>query len=175
MITKWYKEAIKMTLASGGSAYSVNIPVRAVNNVVYYLASGSYFNMGNVTSVQLNANTWGVSVGTDDTPATDTDYNLKSTITTGISGVITNTHGLDSNGRPYITYNIVISNLSTSDIVIKEIGYKANITAGTAANVTSNISGRTCLIDRTVLSTPLTVPAQDNAAIHYTLKTDYNF
>lgn len=174
MITQWYKNVIKTILAAAGSTYSWNIPIRAVNNTVYYVASGSGFNMGSPTSLQLSATTWGISVGTSDTPATDTDYNLVSTITSGLSGVITNIHDLDSNERPYVTFNIVLSNTTNSDIIVKEIGYKQNIQAGTTAGATS-ASNRTTLIDRTVLSTPLTVPARGNAAIQYTLKTDYNF
>lgn len=175
MITKWLKQAVKVnSLASGGSAYSFNIPVKTTANQTRYLGSGNYLNVGNVTSLQLNAINAGLSVGTSDTAATDEDYILGATITSGLSGVITNSHGMD-NDDPYVIFNVVLSNSTTSDIIVKEIGYKQNVYGATSAGATSGLGNNTVLFDRTVLDTPLTVPARGNAALQYKLKCSYSF
>lgn len=175
MITKWLKQAVKVnTIASGGSAYSFNIPVKITNGQTRYLGSGNYLNIGNFTSIQLNAVNLGISVGTSDTPATDEDYVLGNTITSGLSGVVTNTHGMD-NDDPYVIFNVVLSNSTSSDIIVKEIGYKQNLYGASSPNATSGFGGIAVLLDRTVLDTPLTVPARGNAALQYKLKCSYSF
>lgn len=175
MITKWLKQSVKVnTLASGGSAYAFNVPIKNTSNQTRYLASGSYLNIGNATSIQGNAINAGISVGTSDTPATDEDYILGATITSGLSGVVTNTHGMDDND-PYVIFNVVLSNTTTSDIVVKEIGLKISMSSGSSPNSTSGISSSAVLVDRTVLDTPLTVPARGNAALQYKLKCNYSF
>lgn len=173
MITKWWKNYIKGYLSSGGSAYGFNLPIKATNGTIYYVTSGSVSSFGNPT-FQLNATNAGISVGTGDNTATDEDYILQTTITSGLSASITVSHGMDTD-KPYVTYNMVLTNSTASDITIKEIGYKLNIPGVTSVGATSGSSTRSVMIDRTVLSTPITVPAGGNAAILYTLKTDYTF
>lgn len=175
MITKWWKQAVKALFAMGGGNYGFNLAVKNVSNSTFYISSGSSLNMGNLgSSLQTTATSAGISVGSGDTAATDEDYNLASTITSGLSGTITNTHGMDSD-KPYVTYNVVLSNSTAADIVVKEIGAKINIPCQSSAGATGSSSNKVCLIDRTVLSTPVTVPAGGNAAILYTLKTSYSF
>ena len=176
MVTKWFKNSIKIALQgqypTGMNNYCFDLPSRATDNRIYYPTNVYAYNNAAFT---LNANQTGISVGSGNNAATDEDYNLQTTITAGLSGVVTGTKGIDSNGKAYSTFNVVLSNTTTSDIVVKEIGFKANINAGTNPDVTGGNSNRCYLIDRTVLPEPVTVPARGSAAILYTLKTEYDF
>jgi hypothetical protein len=175
MITKWFKQAMKANnVVNSGTAYAFNLPFKNIANQTRYMAAGSYFQIGNPTGLQLSANGWGISVGTSDTAATDEDVNLASTITSGLTGVITNTHGMDGDD-PYVLFNIVLTNSTTSDIIIKEVGFKQNVYAGASVGATTGVGNNLILVDRTVLSSPLTVPARGNAALQYKLKCSYNF
>lgn len=175
MITKWFKQTMKANnIVNAGAAYVFDLPFKNVLNQARYMAAGSYFQIGNPVSLQLSTNTWGISVGTSDTAATDEDVNLASTITSGLTGVITNTHGMDGDD-PYVLFNIVLTNSTASDIVIREVGFKQNVYSGTTVGATSGTGNALILVDRTVLSTPLTVPAKGNAALQYKLKCSYNF
>lgn len=175
MITKWFKQTMKANnVVNSGAAYAFNLPFKNVANQTRYVASGSFFQIGNPTSLQLNTNGVGISVGTSDTAATDEDVNLASTITSGLSGVITSAHGMD-NDDPYVIFNIVLTNSTASDIIVREVGYKQNVYSGTTVGATTGLGNGLILVDRTVLSSPLTVPARGNAALQYKLKCSYNF
>lgn len=176
MVTKWFKNSIKIALQgqypTGMQNYCFNLPSRAVDNKIYYPTNIYAYNNAQFT---LNATSVGISVGSGNKAVTDEDYNLQNTITSGLSGVVSGTKGIDSNGRAYSTFNVVLSNTTDSDIIVKEIGFKANINAGTNPNVIGGNSNRCYLIDRTVLLEPVTVPARGSAAILYTLRTEYDF
>jgi hypothetical protein len=161
-------------VVNSGTAYAFNLPFKNVANQTRYMGAGSFFQIGNPTSLQLGVNGWGISVGTSDTAATDEDVNLASTITSGLSGVINNSHGMDGDD-PYVIFNIVLTNSTASDIIVREVGYKQNVYSGTTVGATSGLGNGLILVDRTVLSTPLTVPARGNAALQYKLKCSYNF
>lgn len=175
MITKWWKNLIKTALQTAfqNPSYGYNIPLKGTNGTTYY-ATG----IGNITiawsnPMTFNAQSAGVSVGTSDTPATDEDYILGSTITSGLSATCT-TVKTEEDGIPCTTLNMVLSNSTNADIIVKEVGLKCSVTAVNSVGGTSTGS-RTILVDRTVLDTPVTVPARGNAAVFYKLKTDYNF
>ena len=174
MITKWWKNMVKSFLQCAfiSTTYGYDLPVKATNGTTYYCI-GSFPTMQWNSPLTLNAQNAGVSFGTSDTPATDEDYILGNTITSGIAGTFTCTKAMDGT-NPVVTLNCVLSNSTASDIVVKEVGIKCTGYYAATVGGTSN-SSRVVLIDRTVLDTPLTVPARGNAALYYTLKTDYTF
>lgn len=176
MFTKWFKISMKNYIPhvfnQGNGLRSISIPIKNVQNTTYYPA-GSLSGVA-PSSLTTNANNAGISVGTGNRSATDEDYNLQSTITSGLTAVITRTAEEDGT-LVCITFNVVLTNTTDSDITVKEIGIKSNINCGATAGATTNFNPRTVLIDRTVLSEPVVVPARGNAAILYTLKEDYSF
>jgi hypothetical protein len=171
MITKWWKRTVQQLLGNAFAdiAYGYDVSLKSTNGTVYY-ASG-YAPSQRYTSLTTNAQSAGISVGTGDTAATDEDYILENTITTGLSMTSTTVKSMQNN-LPSVTLNCVFSNTTASDIIIKEIGYKYNLWVANAVGGTAG-GNRIFLLDRTVLSTPLTVPARGNAALLYTLKTEY--
>lgn len=171
MITKNFEKFMSTVLEGGNFTPPGLIPIKNTQGVDKYL---SFRTAGfpATTNVNVVFNTSaGIHLGTGNTPSTENDYQLESQITSGLSASsTTNTYGLDTNGNPYVKYLFTVSNTTNSDIVISEIGYAQNFYA--SSSIGGSASAYTFLIDRTVLDTPVTVPANDSAALKYTLKTD---
>ena len=173
MLTKNFKTFMALVLESNNfSAVKGMLPVKNVSNTVYYAANNINSSMpSSITGdFTMNATAAGISVGSGNTAATEDDYQLESTITSGLSALTNRSCGLDSNGNPYLQFDIMLTNNSGDNIVIKEIGYKQNLRCSNDLNGTS-LSNRLCLLDRTVLTNAVTITPGNYAVIRYTLKT----
>lgn len=175
MVTKWFKNIINALafggyLAGGGSSgYAYNKVIKDRTDTSFYPSHGLAF-----TSTYVGNTNSGVIFGTGNTPATDEDIDLESQITSGLSvasPIVTK--GMDGT-KCFVTLRYVVSNTTSADIIIKEVGMRCAVTAGTSAGQTTGLSNRYILADRTVLATPLTVPASSNAVLEYTLESDWD-
>lgn len=102
----------------------------------------------------------GIVVGSGTTPPTLDDYKLESQITTGLSAIVATTLDADND----MIYAVTITNTSSEDITICEIGMHSYV-------YTSNSSSSaTCLVERTVLENPITIPASGIGLINYAIK-----
>ena len=153
-----------------GAGVKALLPVTNTQNQACFLANGSastssYYNL------VLNSTNSGVSVGSGTTPPTINDYNLESTITSGLSAAtpVVSTQ-LDENGNPYVKLVYTINNISQNSITISEIGAKIQIFAATTQGASAT-SSLIFLLDRTLLDSPVTIPAGEYAVIEYVLKT----
>lgn len=138
--------------------------------LINYVSSG--FPASVSRDVTLSAASDGISVGGGDDAASEDDYNLKNTITSGISLQLANvTPGLDD-GDPYIEYVIAVTNNGDADVTINEIGYKQSMYSRSSQGTVGTFSpAKIFLLDRTVLATPLTIAPGRSGVINYTLKT----
>lgn len=172
MVTKWFKRVLNARVFGGilaNTAYSYNKSIKNVSNTTYYPIATS---INWSTNMVLNANQ-GISIGSGDTAATDEDVNLETPITSGITAATPiATKGMDGD-KCYVTLRYVLSNTTGADIAVKEVGLKVQVNAATAAASTSSTNA-VILVDRTVLATPLTVPANSNAVLEYTLESDWD-
>lgn len=173
MLTKNFKNMMAMVLpsVSGGPGL---LPVKDITGNVRYFGTiqdTSSFPYTRTNSYTATATAAGWTFGSGTTPATDDDYALESPITSGLScSSASALRKLDANGYPYVTWAMTVTNTSNAPITISEIGYKQNMYCTTALEGTSY--GRyVFLIDRTVLTTPITIPAGQYAVVEYTLKT----
>lgn len=130
------------------------------------------------TSVSQTSN--GICVGSDDTPATEDDYTVGQLIT-GLTGII----DPSSQNQFNITYDaehskvsmgllLTITNNNAESVTVKEICkfgklYYASQIGGHPAN---NGEYTAALIDRTVLTNPVTIAAGDSAVIKYEFIVD---
>lgn len=117
-----------------------------------------------------NINDPGIVIGTDGTTPTIRDIQLGSMITSGVSMSLASTkHGCDAPGIPYVEYKISVTNTGSDPITIREIGYRQKM----CYENSSSASSRTYLVllDRTVLTEPLTIQAGDSGIIDYKLQT----
>lgn len=142
--TKGEEKAMKI----GGSEYASVVMSGLVNT------------MNNISTNGSN-NTLYLKVGTGTTEATEDDYEL-ATVNTDVS-CDTVVVGISSNYKK--TYTATFSNPTDSDITVTEVGLYGNIPYyhyGTP-------SYTDCLLDRTVLSATITIPAGESKTITYEL------
>ena len=110
----------------------------------------------------------GVRLGTGDTPATVNDYKLSGTLITGYS-FTAEVKTQNSAESDKITATYTITNTSSSEITIKEVGIVAKM-----ANTTSTAQIQHMgLLERTVLDTPVTIPAGGVGQVVYTITFNY--
>lgn len=174
MITKNFKALLQAILQSSGSTGSLGyIPAKSTGG-------GSCYIGGMMSRFPYNVNTnayfsyppnAGIYFGSGNTPATENDYDLETLITSGLSASTpTVTRSADSDGNPFIQFMITITNSSASPITIREVGYYQMISATNSYGGMAN-SQWTFMLDRTVLDTPLTIPAGESGVLKYVLKT----
>lgn len=176
MITKNFKALLKQMLQYGQSGASCLLEATDTTNATYYLATsmstGQYPYAANLTPrFASNYGSAGIYFGIDNSPASETDYKLGNAISSGISSNTPNaTTGVDASGNPYYELVYLLTNTTALDITIKEVGYVQNLYCSATQGSTS-FTSRQFLLDRTVLSTPVVVPANGTVALKYTLKT----
>lgn len=172
MLTNNFHALMGLILTANNSVVKGQLPVKDVTNTTRYAANQCNSSMPYTvnTDFTLTANNAGISVGSGGTAATESDYQLESPITSGLSALMNRSSGLDANGYPFIQFDIMLTNTSESSITIREIGYKQSLRASDTLSGTS-VSNRVCLIDRSVLGTAVTVGSGSYAVIRYQLKT----
>lgn len=122
---------------------------------------------------------YGVAVGTGDTTPTENDYNLASyinTLKTSASPAVN--YSFDTTTGVYTSYvDYTLSNETAEDITVKEIGKfirgMRTSAIGAAVNPTQS-DYVSIMVDRTVLETPLTVPAGGSAILRYSFSYQYD-
>lgn len=141
---------------------SINLVNTSGSNVTIYQSEYNTSSSGYRVNVFVNAlnhlakeGNYGFStikVGTGTTTPTQNDYNMQNEAT-GITCDATST-GFTSNLTK--TYTATFSNSTASDINITELGL-----------FVQDYNENNFLLDRTVLSTPITIPAGQSKAITY--------
>lgn len=121
--------------------------------------NGLYNMMNHLVKTSSNANLW-LKVGTGTTAPTENDYELAA-VNTDVScdSVIV---GISANYKK--TYTAIFSNPTSSDIIVTEVGLYGNIMYNSQNDFYMDV-----LLDRTVLTTPITIPAGESKAITYEL------
>jgi hypothetical protein len=101
-------------------------------------------------------------VGRGTTPATLDDYALENMIRSGLTCTVSTAVDEDNDA----VYKLTLTNTSSEDITIGEVGIHCQCYWG------NNSSAYTCwaLLERTVLDTPITIPAGGLGVIDYTIK-----
>lgn len=175
MLTKNFARLMAMVLERNTSNVGY-LEAKATNGTTYYLPSSydsSSFPYTVSQSYSTAIGTAGIILGSGNAAATEDDYTMQTPITSGLSVVITQTRGLDGSGNPYIAFDLAITNNGSSSVTIREIGYIQNLYTTTAASSSTGTGRRAFLIDRTVLSSAVTIAAGQNGVIRYTLKTEF--
>lgn len=176
MITKNYKNLCAMFLVADPVYSTGLLTCKRRNGGTKYL--GGYFSSSfpySVFSENLYTGSGiigGIGVGTGNSAESEDSYDLDSMITSGLSATITRTRGLDD-GNPYIEYTIALQNTGSSSVTIREIGYFQTVqfrdTQYDQAIQPSQLDG--ILMDRTLLTSPVTIAASATKTIKYRLKS----
>lgn len=170
MITNNLKAFLREIGLFCGSGYTKGLlPIRDVLGNTYYFAphNGSGFPYYASFAYSTTMNTDGIKLGSGTNPPSASDYTLQAPISSGLSVSVMASMGID-NGIPFTEYMLTIHNTSSADITIGEIGYAQGMVSSSDQGST-NYTRRYFLWDRTVLSSPVTIAANDYATIRYKL------
>lgn len=125
--------------------------------------------VGKYTGYIQNADHGGVYFGAGSTPATKEDYCLEAPITSGLT--ITNPSALTwengGNGKYTVAADYLVRNTTESDINIGEIGVFVSAHYNSYTNLGNSTENNVLLMERTVLETPVTIPAGEARLIEY--------
>lgn len=166
MVVNNAKNLIKQVLSSGGTQGLLE--AKDVGGTVRYIADMSAYPAVVEDDFTLVAANAGISVGSGSTTPAATDYQLGSTITSGLTGTVVTAKDVDASGNTSITFTVTLTNTSGADITISEIGYKQEIAASDVQDGTT-ATDRVFLLDRSVFDS-VTIAANGSAVIEYKLK-----
>lgn len=173
MITKNGKILIGMaTVAQGSRSYGV--AVTKPDGTTVYCRAYNISNLVPSRPLNIRNNTFnsGFVIGSGTTAATENDYWLESQITTGFTGGVmvgNQTRGaqLDDNGNPKARYILTVQNTSSNSMTIGEIGCAYNPDSLYPAESGGSSVNSALLTFRTVLDTPVVIPAGETKSIVY--------
>lgn len=170
MLNRNYENLLASVLEST-SAYYAHLPVIGANGLEYFLTGDFNFPYSCVEGFAQGVNDAGICLGTGTTPATRLDMMLENPITDGVNVVVTSKVLSCEGGAPQLEYLLTVTNMGGEALTISEIGYRQTVRAARISGDAGSASSVVCLLDRTVLSAPVTIQAEDAGVIRYTLKT----
>lgn len=182
MFTKAGKQALQVVAIQPGenSANNAkpmfpNSPVKNANGVDRWVSwiNGALYNTFNPQTALTNS---GVHFGSSDIAPSEDDYHLKEPITSGFnSSLVTSERGVDGTGKPYSVLSYTVTNRTSSNMTIKEIGIITwNIVCCNSSTATS-ASNDNILVDRTVLNSPVVIEPNQTATIRYKVTCSMTF
>jgi hypothetical protein len=174
MITSNFINLMKSILSSAQSNKSYNVPIKDTTGTTRYLnfrrdSGGFPYNLSTSVSTNLPSLTRGIVLGSGTSEPTVNDYFLENYLTSDFSANTTVAAGVD-NGDVYTDFIITITNTGNSTLTIGEIGYVQYIACTSTVGQTSS-STSSCLLDHTVLDTPVEIAPGDYETIRYRLNT----
>jgi hypothetical protein len=117
--------------------------------------------------VKTTQSSIGLVLGDGDTAPSLNDYKVSGNVLSSISASVTPNQEMDDTGAT-LTALITVTNTGESEITIREICLFGRV------YYSSSTSGYcTCCLDRTVLDTPVTIPAGGVGQVEYTIRMPY--
>ena len=174
MLTKGAKRIMAAAFAMPGTDFVERyyIPFKETTNLTRYAklsnecwpAVNYYGFLQNITGLSS-----GIAVGSGNTAATDDDYTLENAIPYyNLNGYVSILNISMKNDYPCVELLVSVSNVGSSAFTVSEIGYFMRVYSKTSPDASSGITA-TMLIDRSVLSTPVTIAAGETKEIKYTI------
>jgi hypothetical protein len=173
MVTKnWFRALAAQMIQSSGieMVSTTNAKVTQGNGQGYSLDFGNdYYQCPSMYQPRFNTklnsygsidNANGVYFGDGDTPPTVDDYTLSGNVLTTGSATVKVTKNFDNDGIT-ITGLYTITNTGDTDFTIREVG------------LFLNQGYNRYLMERTVLDTPVTIPAGGIGQVTYTIRFNY--
>lgn len=162
MLTKNFYSYIKAKLQNAAAEFTTKN-----GEVTTYspISDNPPFEVMNKWSASVNAK--GVSFGTGNTPASMSDYALGSILGNTQISVSTPSAVSFSRGETFDEYSVSfgITNKTAEAITVSEVGL--------TARMHPNYDNAYALVDRTVLDSPITIPANQTKHIAYTIRFNY--
>ena len=114
----------------------------------------------------INYNTPGVVFGDGDTPVSFDDYKLSGNVVDTITGTAAINHAVDDNGITS-TGLYTLTNTSDTEITIREVGLFSRVSLSPTGGI------KPVMYERTVLDSPVTIPAGGVGQVTYTIRMNY--
>ena len=169
MLNQNYENLLAAVLVSSATIHG-NLPVIGVNGSPRFLTGVFDFPFNRTAVPAMGTLEAGISIGTGNTAPTKNDINLEQTVNSGANITLTSTvTRCDEPGAPVLEYKLTVTNTGSEPLIIREIGYKQTLKGAPYPGGTSS-ENIVCLIDRTVLDTPVKIEAGDAGIIEYSLK-----
>ena len=157
--TRYLNKALCLVKDAGGVERAATIRTNS---------SGSTFRSEAPTS------TYGVYVGSGNTAPTENDHTLESPITNGLSATVSTSDVYDGENNRYIQrFEYTISNNGSEAVTIREIGYFTQQYYASAVGQDASSSNALFLIDRTVLTDEVVIPAGESSIVRYEFAYPY--
>ena len=156
---------IQFTKVAGDKLTFVTTSNVQAGELGYHLKNGVCGNLSEIGYSNTSFNVMcGVFFGSGSTPATKNDYKLESPITSGLSIASPNSLSWDNSieGRYICSASFTIQNTTDADINIYEIGLFTPI-------LSTSSSYYSVLMERTVLTEPITITAGGTRIVNYKL------
>jgi hypothetical protein len=172
MLTKNAKQFQRMCLlACNSNANKGLLPINYTDGNTYYLSfpTSSAFPANSNVYFTTSTSSSGIILGSGTTAPTENDYRLESQFTSSMSASVQSTLMLDENDNPETIFTITVTNQKNTAVTVAEVGLVESLSASRSFN--SSPSYFAFLLDRTVLDTPVTIPAGGYAVIEYTIKS----
>lgn len=138
-----------------------------------------FYYMGNKMIYRVDfsrsATTSGVVIGSGNTPPTQDDYMLENLITSASVIGVVNAVRLIDDGKPCLIMNVTVMNESGETITIREIGLISYDYFCATSQTGGSASNQNVLVDRTLLTSPVTLASGDCTDIEYKIKVDMAF
>ena len=184
MLTNAFKAALKVCLAWRAKART-SIVLKDINGTDRTIATGDSSVGGSSTgnaelfafygatpNISSYASYGDIVLGSGDTPAKRTDYNLVSRIMSESFWTRdTASNGLTSDGFPYTKHSMAVGvYASGTTITVREVGWLIKLCY---VQSDSSYSYAAFLADRTILDTPVVLAPGESAVINYTLVNQF--
>lgn len=175
MLTRNYWQIFSAIMSrSGGNTYSATVKAvdgSTITETMFSSAAKPYTILGAIAAPKANSlyggGTTGTWYGKGTTPATIDDFALEDPITDGSLSIACGETSALARAEGPDHYRISaahqVTNNTDEEITVSEIGCFGALTNG----------GKVCLLDRTVLETPITIPPKETVSVEYVIKFPY--
>lgn len=170
--------------------YKGELPVKTRSGQTRYIASTNFYDVdtfpsknysGNNLLLIYTAETTNLSyqnfigLGSGNATPTENDTDLNTQITSGLTLLAsTFENTIDSNGNPVTKLNLTINNTSSASLTIREIAWFVRLSTYSAQGGGNDGSTNYLfMLDRTVLTSPLTLAAGDSGTLEYSLTANW--
>lgn len=169
MLTRNFYALQAVETFQAGVFTGVAVDVNGNNiDLAYYRSGANYCNLPLGQASIVKSLTYGIVLGSGSTPATIDDFRVQNPITTGFSNTTVKTFTRTSANGAEIVYQTVLTNTSSGPISIAEIG-----SVGIAYQASTGGAVGYFLVDRTVLDTPIVIPAGESKTLEYTIRLNF--
>ena len=157
---------LKLISYSGAIRYTMYYAVlQQMKNLSFWFCFDNVFNNANLGNAGYH-----VVFGSGNNPATPNDYTMD--FITGLTATVVKSVDNDDNGASS-TAVFTITNTNSNEVTISEVGIFSSLYTRLTPDAVGASGSVPFLMERTVLDTPVTIPAGGVGQVTYTIRRNY--